>query len=331
MVKLLNVSETNQLIRTGQLLFISADNSILEKLETGNWIAGSIPYFMGPNGGESTKTQALVTILPSYILSFEIVEYFHSDLHQIPEDYFSNGFSLIVMPTQSDVHLEFSKNSFNYQNIFSGNLVGWVSGADLSDPKATPPSVYNGLNPGGPLFNKAVVLHAELPAGKYAKTSIVNIFDQNPSSDIIEFDAPSYIVSECLVNGVKTNFASYLKKTAFDTRFPLVADYSGARINVSFKDINTDRQEVSFYAPVFPMVKYRVANTISDYESAFSSKLEEINNKTPIFSCNCILNYLYSNLEGKHCGAQGPITFGEIAYILLNQTLVYLFIEDHPG
>ena len=48
-----------------------------------------------------------------------------------------------------------------------------------------------------------------------------------------------------------------------------------------------------------------------------------------VFSCNCILNYLYSELEGKKTGSfVGPITFGEVAYQLLNQTLVYLKIED---
>ena len=49
----------------------------------------------------------------------------------------------------------------------------------------------------------------------------------------------------------------------------------------------------------------------------------------PVFTCNCILNYLYANLEGKKTGSiVGPITFGEIAYMLLNQTMVYLTFED---
>ena len=47
----------------------------------------------------------------------------------------------------------------------------------------------------------------------------------------------------------------------------------------------------------------------------------------PEFSCNCILNYLYGELEGKVTeGMYGPVTFGEIAYQLLNQTLVYVRI-----
>lgn len=48
-----------------------------------------------------------------------------------------------------------------------------------------------------------------------------------------------------------------------------------------------------------------------------------------VFSCNCILNYQYAGLEGKKSGSvTSPVTFGEIAYQLLNQTLVYLNITD---
>jgi len=48
------------------------------------------------------------------------------------------------------------------------------------------------------------------------------------------------------------------------------------------------------------------------------------------FSCNCILNYLYGELEGKHTGqVVGPMTFGEVAYQLLNQTMVQMTLEMH--
>jgi len=47
------------------------------------------------------------------------------------------------------------------------------------------------------------------------------------------------------------------------------------------------------------------------------------------FACNCILNYLYGKLEGKKTGdITGPITFGEIAHQLLNQTMVRLYLHD---
>jgi hypothetical protein len=41
------------------------------------------------------------------------------------------------------------------------------------------------------------------------------------------------------------------------------------------------------------------------------------------------LNYLYGKLEGRKTGdLTGPITFGEIAFQLLNQTLVYLEVTE---
>lgn len=59
-------------------------------------------------------------------------------------------------------------------------------------------------------------------------------------------------------------------------------------------------------------------------------KLMDTDTNNVVFSCNCILNYLFSNLENKKTGAfVGPVTFGEIAYQLLNQTLVYLEISDY--
>ena len=73
---------------------------------------------------------------------------------------------------------------------------------------------------------------------------------------------------------------------------------------------------------------YKVAAPVGDYVAAFKSNLPRSASGNIAFSCNCILNYLYSNLEGKRTGSiTGPITFGEIAYQLLNQTLAYATIQ----
>ena len=56
----------------------------------------------------------------------------------------------------------------------------------------------------------------------------------------------------------------------------------------------------------------------------FRSKSAVAGAEKPVFSCNCILNYLYGGLEGEKIPPYaGPITFGEVAYQLLNQTLAY--------
>lgn len=325
MVKLLHVNEVNELIDRGAILSIAADEAILKKLKPGSWIAGSIPYFMSPEGGVFTKDFALVTDFTATVKNVKIVEYAAEELAKIPQDYYANGFSIIILPALSPVHSDFSKNSFTYPGILSGNLVGWVSGNDLSISNQRP-LVYNGKSGHGALYNKAVVLHAELPSKHFARTEIVNIFAEDEKADVIEFFESTYEVSDCLINGKPQKFSDYLTANKVDPRFPMIADYSGAKINVSFKDVMADR--VSFYAPVFPLVKYRLAKPITNYESAFNQHLQKMEGIQPIFSCNCILNYLFAKLEGKTCGAIGPMTFGEIAYILLNQTLVYLFIEE---
>lgn len=77
---------------------------------------------------------------------------------------------------------------------------------------------------------------------------------------------------------------------------------------------------------MFRGVEYRHAFPVDDYVREFTMRMPD--EAGIFFSCNCILNYLYSELEGKKTGAiTGPVTFGEVAYQLLNQTLVYITIE----
>jgi len=88
--------------------------------------------------------------------------------------------------------------------------------------------------------------------------------------------------------------------------------------------VDLERGRVQFYAPVFADIEYRHAAPVGDYVQEFDLQIAT-HPAQAAFSCNCILNYLYGKLEGKKAGhLTGPITFGEIAHQLLNQTLVYL-------
>jgi len=158
-----------------------------------------------------------------------------------------------------------------------------------------------------------------------AKLGIINLFKQG-KGDVITFPDGGFEIRRCYVNGAESNLAEYLVSKKIDTRLPLVADYSGAMINVSFQEVDAEKGVVKLYAPVFTGVKYRIAEPVADYIGSFGKALPK--GIQPVFSCNCILNFLYSELEGKATpGMTGPVTFGEIAYQLLNQTLVYLTIE----
>lgn len=80
---------------------------------------------------------------------------------------------------------------------------------------------------------------------------------------------------------------------------------------------------------LFAGKEYRFAIPVTDYAASFAEHLQDLAGAKPVFSCNCILNYLYGELDGKATPPfAGPVTFGEVAYQLLNQTLAYVEIID---
>lgn len=323
--RLLSLDETLALIRSGRFLSIAADEAQLRQLPAGNWIGGTIPYFMGQAGGESSRQKLFVTPMPECAGQIEISTYDVASLSQVCRDAPNNGFSLIILPAFSTVHSVFAHDAPSFDDMFVKPLVGWIAGCHLDDLKNAVPLVVDGRKQEFS-HELAVVCHVELPRERWAQIDIINPFRPG-GGDAILFQETGFTVEDCLVNGVPCNFSEYLLKNGHDLRLPLVADYSGAMLNVSIKSVDKNRRQVDFYAPVFEDVTYHLAAPVPDYGAAFRAAVP----KTPlplVFSCNCILNYLYGNLEGQQTGQMiGPITFGEIAYQLLNQTLVYLTVE----
>jgi hypothetical protein len=174
---------------------------------------------------------------------------------------------------------------------------------------------------------KCVALHVTLPASIMADMDIVNIFESQ-GGDVIRFEESGFQVTNCQVNGKPANLAKYITEKGIPTEFPLVGDYNGSNLNASFLNVDAAKGTVDLYAPVFPGVDYRFAKPVADYAGAFADTLTS-GKEVPAFACNCILNYLYGKLEGKKTGdITGPITFGEIAHQLLNQTMVRLYLHD---
>jgi hypothetical protein len=222
------------------------------------------------------------------------------------------------------VHQDYAQNAPDYQDMFMKPIVGCVSGVHMDDLGKVSPKAVDGRTVTA-YADKAVALHASLPDGMVAKPGIVNLFSQG-KGDLLTFPEGGFQVRKCLVNGIEASFADYLVSHRIDTRLPLVANYSGAMINASFQAVDAEKGVVSLYAPIFTNVEYRIAAPVTDYVGSFAKALPK--GVKPAFSCNCILNFLYSELEGKVTeGMMGPVTFGEIAYQLLNQTLVYLTVE----
>jgi hypothetical protein len=323
------IQETAALIRAGKVLSLAGDEALLAQLPKGSWIAGTIPYFIGEDGGVETNEKIFVTELThADAARTEIRTYSLETIKNIATDAPENGYTVIILPAMSAIHAEYANHARDYEDMFIKPVVGWISGVHLSDLGKVTPKVVNGAT-GHILATEAVALHVTLPANQMATIHILNLFRQNDDGDVITFPETGFGATTCCVNGEETVFSEYIAKHKLDPAYPLVADYNGAQINTSFQEVNHATGKVSFYAPVFAGIEYRQAAPIGDYVHEFEA-LAKGKHEHIQFSCNCILNYLYGELKGRKTGdLNGPITFGEVAYQLLNQTLVYLDVQTH--
>ena len=256
-----------------------------------------------------------------------IKKYDEGSIANLYNDAPENGFSIIVIPAFSPTHFSFALKAPTIEGFATKPLIGWISGFDLADVGTAIPKVFAGEKVED-LSDGAVAMHISLPAAKFAEVKIVNIFRQG-TGDVITFPLDGFESMEALINGKKRNLVEYLAEKKADTRLPLVADYAGAMINVSFQTVDAEKKKVTFYAPVFRDIEYKLAKPVGDYVALFDESLPNESPDRIFFSCNCILNYLHSRLEGRRTGPIiGPMTFGEIAYQLLNQTMVYVIVGD---
>ena len=325
---LLSITEVAELIQSGKTLSLAADENLLATLPKGAWIGGSIPYFVAEEGGLQTRDKIFVTEISEAAGNpVTFVSYSLETIKNIAVEAPENGFTVLIVPALSAMHAEYANHARDYDEMFMKPIVGWVAGVHLDDLGKVTPKVFNGQS-GEVLENAAVALHVSLPADKMAQVKILNLFKQG-EGDVITFPVTGFGVTDCLVNGEQTNFADYATLHSLDLSLPLVADYNGAQINTSFQAIDAANHQVNFYAPVFAGIEYRQAAPVGDYVTEFD-QLAAGQHLNTQFSCNCILNYLYGKLEGRKTGdLTGPMTFGEIAYQLLNQTLVYLEVDSH--
>jgi len=323
---LYSVADASRLIETGRVLLVAGDENLLQQLPRGTWIGGTSTNFMAPVGGLTARDKVFVSDITDQVKGAEVRSYSVGELSRIAADCPENGFTVLNVPAFSEVHATFAKEVATYDGVFNSPLYGWISGVDVSEIGKRSPKTFAG--DGTPLDDRASALHVTLPPGRAAKIDIVNLFAQGDGAEI-EFAAGGFeSTGDCMIGGKPGNLAAFVSANKIDVKLPLVANYQGAMVNVSLREVDPAASKTTFYAPVFKGVKYKFAAPVQDYIEEFTRRLGSIKTNSIALSCNCVLNYLYAELEGKRTGSiVGPITFGEIAYILLNQTLVYLSIE----
>ncbi|MDE0472290.1 MAG: hypothetical protein OXH57_10155 [Ekhidna sp.] len=208
------------------------------------------------------------------------------------------------------------------KDVFKSPIIGWTSGVLLEKVGKKVLKVIDG-NTGKFYDNQALIMHCDLPSNITPVLGIINI--QEPEGSYLEFGKGATEVKECIIDGKKQNIYDYFKSEGMGLDQPLINDVNGSSLNTSILD--DEAKTAKFYVPVSPDYKYQISKPLSDYEEKFEKKYKTIK-KQIHFRCNCILNYLFAKLEGEKTGdVTGFITFGEIAYLILNQTMAYLTLE----
>jgi hypothetical protein len=329
-----------EMIRSGETLMLSGTEEALTGLPKGNWVGGTSSYFMCEDGGQKNLDKIFVMRLPEGAKA-ELVKFYDSEhLLDISENSQENGFTYLLIPFGCEAHFSYAQSAPQFTEV----TIGWISGVALEDIGKKTAKVFNGQT-GQISESEALAMHCSLPKGKCATISIINIYQADTKTEIT-FPNSGFEVSDCFIDGKPANIVDYIKENNIDTKAPMVThfrfgssnfkkaidpsqpmfvNYGGNYVNISFASIK-DKQ-ASLYAPIFKGVKYYFAKPVNDYMSEYQKQLTTIHGDHA-FSFSCILNYTNSNLEGEITkGMYGPFTFGEIAYQLLNQTLVYLEIK----
>ena len=141
---LYDVIEVKAKITRGEKLLLAGDETLLKLLPAGNWIGGSIPYFMTEEGGLTTRNKIYVTELPEAVSGISIKIYKPETLSSVYADAAQNGFSVIIIPGSSKTHLEFALHAPQYKDFGHSPLIGWIAGVHLDDLGKLTPKVFYG-------------------------------------------------------------------------------------------------------------------------------------------------------------------------------------------
>jgi hypothetical protein len=320
----LTAAEAADLINSGATVFVSGAEALLRGLPRGKWIGGTTAYFMADQGGVATDDRLFCTAFDEASAARTAIV--PSDqLGELTARRYEHGFACIVAPAFSATHQRYAIEGPGLPGLYNQPVFGWVAGVHLDKVGSETAKVVDGAT-GAVSEDGLAVLWVDLPAGLHLDLDIVNLFTAGDGDEIL-FLEEGFEVTDCIINGETVNFARYVTEQHIDTRLPLVADFAGAMINVSFRAVDADQGVVKLYAPVVPGTPYHLAQPVSDYGAAYGAAGNGAAAGS-MLSCNCILNYVYAGLEGHAAGGfVGPVTFGEFAYILLNQTLSLLSIH----
>ena len=95
--------EVQKKIAEGRSLLLAGDETVLAQLPKGNWVGGTIPYFITKeHGGLASRELIFVTDITDITNSVSITQYDKNTLAKVYEEGPKQGFSFILIPAASE-------------------------------------------------------------------------------------------------------------------------------------------------------------------------------------------------------------------------------------
>jgi len=319
--------EVAGLIHAGRILVLAGAEADLAGLPPGRWVGGTAASFITATGEQEADGQIFFSDLTGVAQNIRLHHLNLSEMRQIGRLHPANGFTIAIIPGFSELLAGISTELLDYNSIYNAPLFGWVSAVDPSQLGRLQPKSFAG-GPAGSAEH-AAVMSVSLPHNLFAQLQIANLFSPGTGPEI-RFAQPGFVADgDCLIGGKPDNLARYIEAAQIDSRLPLVADHDGALINISIIASDAQTGRATFLAPVTPALTYRFAEQVLDYRYEFSRTLSELCQTSAALSCVCVQNYEHAGLrETAGLPFQGPVTFGQIAYGVLNHTLACLAISE---
>lgn len=329
------------MIEEGRVLLLAGTEEDLSSLPEGCWIGGTAGYFVTPQGGVAAAGQIFYADFTAIAISASWRSFDAGDIHGLAQYYPENGFAILLLPGFSRLLGEVAGRIMEFDGLYNLPLMGWVSAIALEGlphilPAGVRPKTFAGGQAGA--SERAAVLYVSLPEQYFAQLHIANLFAPGTGPDIRFPAAGQFSNGDCLIGGTRGNLVQYIAEQGIDRRLPLVADHEGALLNVAI--LLADDKRMMFLSPVSPALTYRFAEEVLDYAAEFARAAAEIELDQAAHACICALHYYYAGLtygcdetapEPRERPVPGPnitapVTFGQIAYTVLNQTLTCLTI-----
>lgn len=331
--KLFTKDEVIDLINAGHVMLLSGSDNALKGLPKGKWIAGTTPYFMDGTG-KVDETNIFVDDFTDIAKNAKVEVFDTTNIKDIAKHGYNNGFIVMSIPIDTEIYFEFSNKSLEYENIYNNPLVGFVACCNFNDyGNFGSLKTFVGAGNYGQLFhNKAVALYVELPENITARAEIINLDTIDYSTPKVVFPKTSFFQSDCTIDGKPGNIADYLEnyvkpRMGGKGYTQMITSQNGALINRDPKVVDVEKGTASFFSPAYEGDEYYLVKPGNDYFTMFNDALKAKGDAEIAACFSCISYFFGGSFEGKSIIKNGCYAFGEIAYQLLNKTIVTLEID----